>query len=143
MKWGGALVAGNSEIYKDRLESLFHSRTDNFGSKVALLATNQLVVDSVWDPHSVSLVSLRFAWLSLKLKYMESWKQLCLQPAPLSFLNAAFSLLFDFFPPRAYRSCFSPAFIESGYFYYCLLFIFSSSLFIYLFFIFLPTNQKK
>jgi hypothetical protein len=47
VKWGGALVAGNSEIYKDRLESLFHPRRDNFGSKVALLAANQLVVDSV------------------------------------------------------------------------------------------------
>jgi hypothetical protein len=47
VNWGGALVAGNSEICKDRLESLFLSKTDNFGSKVALLAANQLVVNPV------------------------------------------------------------------------------------------------
>lgn len=78
------------------VESLLHiSKTDNFGSKVAFVADNQLFAVSVLRPHSLSLVSLCCMSLSLSLsvKIHGKWKQLRSPPSVryILFLNALFS----------------------------------------------------
>lgn len=103
-----------------------NSRTDNYGSKVSWVAADQLAANCVGQPHSVSLVSLRSAWLFLSspsLSITETETQFNgPNSAPLCF----WLFLFSLFPPRAYLGWFKPAitarlvlFFRFFFFWYC------------------------